>query len=165
MRYAEARNKIQSGDILAWTHKKWGSWYDWQVQAVRVFTQSEYCHVAVAWVFGGRVFVLESVGAGVRIFPLSHELPCYWVQTGVTWTPEVEELALAQIGAPYSKFRAIKDFLGIKEEYKIPHPWTCAEYTIYVEDALEFKLECDPTPSKVMQSCLHKDKTITLIEA
>ena len=36
-----------------------------------MFTRSTYAHVGLAWVIGGRVFVLEAVKPRLRIYPLS----------------------------------------------------------------------------------------------
>jgi len=60
MKYSEVRDTIKSGDLLAWSHRGWRTWYDIKIQAVRFFTQSEFSHVGVAWAVGGRVFVLEA---------------------------------------------------------------------------------------------------------
>src|SRR3990167_457790 len=98
MKYAEVREHLKSGDLLAWSHRGWGSWYDFQIQMVRMFTRSEYCHVGIAWVVSERVFVLEAVSTGVRIFPLSRELPFYWVPLRSAWEDEVDAWALKQVG-------------------------------------------------------------------
>ena len=128
--YATIRPKIKSGDVLAWSHKKWGSWYDFQVQMVRVFSQSEYCHVGIAWVVGGRVFILESVGTGIRIYPLSKELPFYWIPIKKYWTKEIEEFALMHIGAPYSSWDGIKALFGKLKNGGKDGKWECAEFAL-----------------------------------
>ena len=110
--YETIRSKIKSGDALAWTHKGWKTWYDFQIQMVRAFSQSEYCHVGVAWVIGKRVFILESVGTGIRIYPLSLELPFYWIPIKKYWTKDIEEFALSKMGAKYSKWEGIQALFG-----------------------------------------------------
>jgi hypothetical protein len=131
VKYAEARPQIRSGDLLAWSHRGWGSWYDIQIQMVRVFTQSEYSHVGIAWVVAGRVFVLEAVQTGVRIFPLSRLLPFYWLPLGANWDAEweseVEAWALQQVGEPYSKWQAVLAGLGLLRAGE-DNIWQCAEY-------------------------------------
>lgn len=112
MRYQDARNKIKSGDLLAWSHRGWRSWYDIQIQLVRFFTQSEYSHVGVAWVTGGRVFVIEAVTPKVRIYPLSKLGEFYWTPGFLDWTPELEERALGYVGTEYSKMEALAAFFG-----------------------------------------------------
>ena len=80
--YANIRQHIKSGDLLAWSHRApwWASLRDCKIALVRLFTRSEYCHVGIAWVLGGRVFVIEAVKPEVRIYPLSKLAPFYWVQ-------------------------------------------------------------------------------------
>ncbi len=151
MDYKEARVNIKSGDLLAWTHKKWNSWYDLQIQAVRMFTRSEYCHVGIAWCVGGRVFILESVGTGVRIFPLSRELPFYWLPARWAWNDTAEEFALAEVGKPYSKIRAILASFGkiTKGEGK---QWECAEFAWSVIVHCGKSFDCLATPTALVEA-------------
>lgn len=149
MRYDEARDEIRSGDLLAWSHRGWGSWYDFQIQAVRIFTQSEYSHVGIAWVIAGRVFVLEAVGGGVRIMPLSALLPCYWLRLGATWTPAAEAAALGEVGKPYSKLQAIAAFLG-RLRAGADGKWQCAEYGWWVLQKLGIDLGETYTPARMV---------------
>lgn len=125
--YANHRGEIRSGDLLAWSHRGWGSLYDLQVQAVRMFTRSEYCHVGIAWVIGGRVLVLEAVSAGVRIMPLSSLLPCYWLPLSVAWNWVVEDFALARVGERYSRWQAVLAGLRLLKPGE-DRLWQCAEY-------------------------------------
>lgn len=163
MNYEAARQSIKSGDLLAWSHRGWGSWYDFQVQMVRVFTRSEYCHVGIAWVIAGRVFVLESVQKGIRLFPLSRLLPFYWLPLPVLWTAEVEEFALSKLGAPYSKFQAVLAGVGeLKAEDD--NIWQCAEYAQAILRRLDCKLETQPTPSSLVQEAMRKGASITWVE-
>lgn len=144
MKYEDARPLIQSGDVLFWTHKPLRSFYDLQVQIVRMMTRSEWSHVALAWVIGGRVFVLEAVSSGVRIFPLSRAGDFTWVSRGA-WTPGMEEFALAHVGEPYSKWDAIRSFFNASNDKD--SQWFCSEYACAVLD-----LPCiDKTPAGVMR--------------
>lgn len=110
MIYHEYRNQIQSGDLLAWSHRPWGSLYDFKIQMVRVATRSEYSHVAVAWVVGARVFVIEAVEPRARIYPLSKLGDFYHLPLGAQWNAETEEAALSFVGSEYSQLRAIRNF-------------------------------------------------------
>lgn len=147
--YAQARPSIRSGDLLAWTHRAWRSWYDVQIQAVRFFTQSEYSHVGVAWWAGDKLLVLEAVGAGVRIFPLSRLTPFYWLPMKADWAPEVEAWALDQVGLPYSKWQAVLAGLGLLRA-GADNVWQCAEYAQQVLDRLGVPLEGTPTPANLV---------------
>lgn len=147
--YAAARPDIRSGDLLAWSHERWGSWYDFKVQMVRVFTRSVYCHVGIAWSVGGRMFVLEAVSAGVRIFPLSRLLPFYWVPLHSSWEDEVEAWALRQVGEPYSQWQAVLAGLQLLKAGE-DAIWQCAEYAAEVARRAGVELGKDVTPQAVM---------------
>lgn len=130
MKYDIARDLIKSGDVLAWTHRGWGSWYDLKLQLVRMWTRSEFCHVGVAWVVGDRVFVLEAVSSGVRIMPLSNLLPCFWIKRG-EWNGVFLQRALKEIGKPYSTWQAILGGFGLLKGAD-DDKWQCAEYVSYI---------------------------------
>ena len=164
MKYSEAKPKIKSGDLLAWSHKKWGSWYDFQIQMVRAFTQSDYCHVGIAWCIAGRTFVIEAVGSGVRIFPLSHAESFYWVPLPVEWSEKVEEFALSTIGEPYSKIECFKAFFGMELEETKERTWECAELAMAILGQAGCKLNVSPTPSKVVQAALEKGNSLCFVE-
>lgn len=165
MKYSEARKHLKSGDLLAWSHARWRSWYDIKIQLVRMFTRSEYCHVGVCWCVGGRVFVLEAVSAGVRIFPLSRELPFYWIPLRAAWESEVEMWALRQVGEPYSQWQAVLAGLGLLKvgEDSI---WQCAEYTAEVLRRAGIDVGIGATPTAVVASAHRRpDAYMRFVEA
>lgn len=153
MKYEVARDRIFSGHVIGWTHRGFGSWYDLKVQAVRAWTRSEYSHVGLACWWGSRLFALEAVLTGVRIFPLSRLRPFHHVPVPVVWTPEVEEWAVDQVGAPYSQWQAIKAGVGMLKAGE-DSIWQCAEYVQAVLDVAGVKLPGDPTPSIIMDEAL-----------
>lgn len=153
MNYAEARASIRSGQLLAWTHRPWRSWYDLQVQAVRVFTRSEFCHVGIAWRVAGRLLVLEAVRPKVRIFPLSLLVPFYYMPLEVSWTPEVESYALGQVGKPYSRWQAVLAGMG-KLKAGEDESWQCAEYAQAVLARAGVGLPGLATPSNLVDEAL-----------
>lgn len=146
MLYKEIRPQIRSGDLLAWSHSGWKTWHDWKVQGVRAFTQSEYCHVATAWVIGYRVFVIEAVQPLVRIFPLSSLLSggAYWVPMNAPWKEETLEMALKAVGQPYSQLEAIEAFFQLPAENSL---WECAELArrLAMSDGLDLGNRAVPT--------------------
>lgn len=164
MQYNETRTKIKSGDILAWSHVGWSSWNDIQVQAVRAFTRSEYSHVGVAWVTSGRVFIIEAVVPQIRIFPLSKKTPFYWIPTASYWTPEIEEYALSKVGAPYSKWEAIKGFLE-KVNIGDNAVWQCAEFVnSLLIKANYFPTNIIATPTKTVEAMQIRNCPVYLVE-
>lgn len=149
MRYQDARLKIKSGDVIAWTHKSFASFYDLQVQAVRFFTRSEYSHVGIAYVLNGRVFVLEAVSSGVRMVPLSKYQPFFWIPVASHFDEVTEEAAFEKLGEPYSKIEAIKAFFT-KLSVGSNGVWECAEYVQYVLLKAGIFVDCKSTPSEVV---------------
>jgi uncharacterized protein YycO len=163
MIYKEIRNKIRSGDVLAWSHSGVKSWYDLQIFMVRLFTRSEYSHVGIAWVVAGRVFVIEAVSSGVRIYPLSLAGDFYHVSTDVKFDKGSEEVALSKIGEKYSKIDAINAFIG-KLKIGEGKSWECAEYVLFVLEECGIKLEAKPIPSDVVFNLLMRGGKLTFVE-
>jgi hypothetical protein len=150
MRYENVRSKIKSGDVLAWTHRSWRTWYDIQIQLVRIFTQSEYSHVGVAYVVADRVFVLESVSSGIRQQPLSAEIPFFWLPTGSLWTDDTLVAAMSKMGQSYSKWEGILS-LWRKIKPGSNDKWECAEYTNFILQNAGINIDCRNVPSEVVR--------------
>jgi hypothetical protein len=135
--YAAQRHEIKSGDLLAWSHRKWGSLYDIKIQAVRLFTMSEYSHVGIAWVVSGRVFVIEAVEPMVRIYPLSKLGSFYHIPLGAEWSPDTEAAAISHVGAEYRQLEAIEMYFrdwkpGVVSECAALVLEVCAQGGIYL---------------------------------
>jgi hypothetical protein len=148
--------------VIALTHNRWASWYDLQVMAIRLFRMSEYVHVGVAWVCGGRVFVLHEISGGVSITPLSHELPFYWIRSG-RWTPAAEEFALATVGQAYSKWQAVLAGLGLLRG-GADDRWECAEWANQVLARCGHAVGDAMTPDDLVQRLLELDHSIAFVE-
>jgi hypothetical protein len=148
MRYSIARAKIKTGDILAFSHTGWKSLNDIKIGIVRMFTQSEYSHVGIAWVTSGRVFVLEAVVPEIRIFPLSKYEQFYHLHMPKPLFPVALEFALSLIGEEYSQIEAMKAFFGksCTENKK----WECAEYVQEVMRMNGMPLPGEATPTNVV---------------
>lgn len=146
MKYTEARPRIRSGDLLAWSHRGWRTWHDWKIQAVRFFTQSEYSHVGTAWVIGDRVFVIEAVQPLVRIYPLSKLLAdgFYWAPMRAAWRYSTLEFALSKVGEPYSQLQAMLAFF---RPLAPDARWECAELAraIAAQDGIDLGPMATPT--------------------
>lgn len=153
MNYAAALKKLRSGDLLAWSHRACQTWYDVQIQIVRIATRSDYNHVGVAWRAAGKLFVLEAVQTGVRIFPLERLLPCFAVPLKAEWLPEVEAWALDQVGEPYSKWQAVLAGLGLLKAGE-DNIWQCAEYAQQVAQRLGVPLPGKATPSNLVREAM-----------
>jgi hypothetical protein len=157
MQYCDARPLIKSGSLLAWSHRGWGSWYDIKIQFVRFFTQSEYCHVGVAWVVGERVLVIEAVMPKVRIYPLSSLGSFYWIPDFMRWDNSVETKALSYVGTDYSQTEAIAAFF---EHSLHPDKMQCAKL---VATLAGFE-RTNRTPSEMVDHALSKDRVLYKVE-
>lgn len=162
MNYKDYRKRIQSGDLIAWSHHGFKSFYDFQVQMVRAFTQSEYSHVGIAWRISGRLFILEAVVPCVRIFPLSLCESFYHIDMDKGLHYDAEEFALSQIGEPYSKWEAIKAFLGQVRKGD-SGTWQCAKYAAEVLRANGIDYGEAFTPTALVQAALIDGKRLRYI--
>jgi len=162
MKYADYRDRIRSGDVLAWSHIPLRSFYDLLIWIVRIVTVSEYAHVGLALKIGGRVWVLESVSPVVRLVPLSNLLPVYVIPIGTHWTPEVEEYALSLVGkAKYSRWEAVKAFFGQNED---DEAWECAELVKEVLEKAHVRFAGRAVPSDVVLAAQKRCGAMLLLE-
>ncbi len=161
MKYSDVRRTIKSGDLLAWSHRRWKNWHDIKIQIVRFFTQSEYSHVGTAWVVGERVFVIEAVQPLVRIFPLSELGDFYFIPTFGIWNKESEEFALKQVGCPYTQLEAIKAFFS---RLKPNGKWECAELCIAIAERMGVNLGTISTPTHVVLAAQRLGSATTYIQ-
>lgn len=154
MKYSDNRHIIKSGDVLAWSHHGgwFKSWSDFKIHIVRLFQRSEYSHVGTAWVFCGRVWVLESVIPVPRAVPLSNLLPCYHINVpDLKWDAEVEQYALSFIGNKnyrYSAWEAVKGFFGKTENSD--KALQCAKFVQLICSKAGVNLTGFATPSDVV---------------
>jgi hypothetical protein len=166
MKYSEYRSNIKSGDLIAYTHYGWANWYDLQVQAVRIFTESEYTHVGLVLELGGRLFLLESVVPVIRLVPLSNSIDkngFYHLPMHTDINNEELEFSLSKLGrGKYSKIEAIlAQFRKIK--IGANDLWECAEYVIACRRLSGVDLGDVATPAEVVRSALKLGKEMRLI--
>ena len=160
--YLQQRPHIQSGDVIAFTHKSWHTLADIEIQAVRFFTQSEFSHVGISWVVVGRIFILEAVVPAIRIFPLSLCGNFYHIPMDKELSEEALEYALDQVGEVYSKTEAIKAFFGKEKD---DDQWECAEYVHSVLEANGILLMGKATPTGVVNDLLEIGKSLSMVTA
>jgi hypothetical protein len=156
MKYAEYRNSIKTGDILAWGKKSTAS------SIVRLFTGSEYSHVGMAYVYKGRVFVLEAVFPYIRFVPLSNLLPFYVLHMEQRLNLDAEDFAFSLVGrGTYSIPEAIKSYFGLN---KLNNQWQCVEY---VKEILKYNLtqiNCQDTPSDLILALQKLGKRLVYVD-
>ena len=107
--YDDLKHEIKSGDLLAYRGSGFLS------RLVKAWTNSDWSHVGIAWVFKGNVFILEAQeGSGVGIRALSHVLPMDWIPTHAVWSEAMENEIMGKLGKKYSYQDAIMVGLGFK---------------------------------------------------
>ena len=151
--YENIRPFINTGDLVAFTHRGWKSWSDIESQIVRMATRSEYSHVGLLWETNDRVFVIEAVIPEIRIFPLSNFTEFYILNRHIDMSKEAEDYMLSKIGGKYSKLEAIKGYFG---KTKGDENWQCAELvnSVYRRDGI--LLPGKDTPTDVVRGAMEK---------
>lgn len=168
MKYAEARTKIKTGDALFFSGGKWSSWYGIQVMLVRMFKPSKWSHVGMAWAENGRVFIMESVGTGIRLYPLSKEVEAVgqfgWVSRPEPLPQEALEWAFAQIGTEYPpKWKMVLNKL-FKMKVDLEGHMDCSDFfTSILRQAKEI-LDCEVDPSSISDEVMDEWGPLTLVE-
>lgn len=156
MDYAQARQRIQSGDVLAWDSKGSGVWNRFLIWLGRLGQLTPWTHVGVAWVVGDRVLIIDAVAKGVRDYPLSQDLPCYHLARATPLSDAQLAFALSKKGQRYSYLECVWAWFGRNN----PHDanWECAEYVCAILD-----LDCKATPSDVVDFVMAQGASMTLI--
>ena len=151
--YENYRNKIKSGDLIAWTSTGF-SYLSIMGQIVRMFTRSEYSHVAVAWWSGDRLFIIEAIPPQVRIYPLSERGPFYHIPMNIDWKDEMASYLLSRVGQPYSIFEAIKAYFTKPDNN---NTWECAELCNRFYTSIGLDMGNNYIPSTLVQDALSRE--------
>ncbi|NIM16677.1 MAG: hypothetical protein GTO45_39770 [Candidatus Aminicenantes bacterium] len=113
--YKDVRDDIKNGDILMYKGRKLFS------KIIRLFTHSEYSHAGIAVWWNQRLMVLEAVGKGVVVTPLSRNICHYKGDVELfTYDGEISDdkrrvmviTAQKELGKSYAKWKLI--WFGIK---------------------------------------------------
>ena len=162
MKYSVHESEIKTGDILGWTHREWKSWYDFQIQIVRMFTKSEFSHVGIAYWEDNKLYVIEAIGSGVRKSLLSENIPFYWIKAEPL-SEKAISFAKEQIGRRYeSKIKMVINYfwdLDLENNKR----WQCSELVNAIYRVNKTPLTFIDEPSKIMQVCWEKYNYISYI--
>jgi hypothetical protein len=115
LEYEAGRSHIQNGDVLMYRGRSLES------RIIQWVTRSRYSHAGLAVWWNDRLMVMEAVGRGVVVTPLSKNVKCYsgWVE----WFTSVEEIppdhrlrmvefAQQELGKEYALWISV--FLGFR---------------------------------------------------
>lgn len=161
MKYSEYRESIKTGDILIWSRRYNGTLKDIAPWFIRLFTQSEYNHVGIAYVINDRVMIMEATMPLIRMVPLSEHLPCYiFHMDGLS--AEAENRAFSLIGTgTYSIMESIKSYFGIN---KRNNKWQCVEYVKEVYRVNGLNIPGRDTPSDFVLELQEMGRNLAYIE-
>lgn len=164
MNYNDFRPAIKTGDLLAFSHVSWETWRDWLNHAVRFYTESEFSHVGMAYVINDRVFVLEAVAEGVRMFPLSTSLPFYHVSNPKPLTETAANYAFNKLGVKYeNRFKMLLNVFFNMELNKNGR-LQCSEYFNLILRANDQFLTVIDTPAAIVGSAMKRWGPLTYVE-
>jgi uncharacterized protein YycO len=131
--YGSIRENFQEGDLLLFRGKGVVS------MAIRALTGSTYSHAGLVYLFHDRVYVIEAVGAGVRLLLMSELMKRY--DGGIDYyevvraTPKQRRHAIAfcfeQLGKLYDKVGILRFLLLLLFRRKLAaaedQAWFCSE--------------------------------------
>jgi len=133
VKYAEARSRIKTGDMLLWRDHNGGTVRSMVERwIVRHGTASPYTHVGVAWVDNGRVWVMDITTRGCAPRLLSTCLPFDWAAAPEPLSADALAYAFSCFGQwTYSRWQAV---MGAAKRLTIgvDTKGQCAEYTLAI---------------------------------
>lgn len=142
-RYGNVRDAIETGDILLFRGNAWLSRF------IRWGSKSPYSHAGMAAWWDGRLVVLQAVGRGIEVVPVSHAVDAYHGQ--VDWfriRPDAAaklnretllDTAITELGTPYNTrglfglaFKMLtKRFRKTPDPKADPEAMFCSQYVSY----------------------------------
>jgi hypothetical protein len=150
MHFSEIKSTIKTGDVLAFSHGSWRTWREIKALWVRIFTRSEYSHVATAIVKDSEVFVIEAVIPAVRISRLSDLSSFYHIPMDAPWTTETTDYIMNIVGEDYSQLEAMESYFEVP---KLDKKWQCAELVRAIYLKMGIDLGTKVTPAGIVKAC------------
>ena len=169
MYYSEVRDKIKTGDKIFFSGGSWRTWYGFKVMMVRMYDPSKWSHVATVWAEHDRIFIMESVGAEIRLYPLSKALTedklFGWVARPKELPLIAVEWGFSHLGEKYpNEFKMVlKKWLGMNIDME--GRMDCSDFALGFENqAKEYVLECTANPSQICDEVMKHWGSLILVE-
>lgn len=163
MIYSKAKTNIKTGDALFFSGGSWKSWYGIQIMMVRMFKPSKWSHVGMAWVANGRIFIMEAVGSGIRLYPLSMEIPFGWVSKEKELSQNALEWAFQRIGVKYPPKWKMVLSKGLGLKINLRGSMDCSDYFLNILRQDGIFLECDVDPTSICDRVMEDWGSLTLV--
>ncbi|MEK6698449.1 MAG: YiiX/YebB-like N1pC/P60 family cysteine hydrolase [Nitrospirota bacterium] len=168
--YGDIREQIRSGDVLLYKGRGFISWL------VKQFTGAEYSHAGFAVWWNKRLMVMEAVGKGVVVTPLSRNIELYhgdvewyWCKKNIAPADRVRMVQFAQeeLGKCFARWKmfAISFYILFKrdmdkrDELRRANRLFCSYYVSQVYNSIGLDLKKNKSdrfmsPNDVAQSPL-----------
>ena len=161
--YRWSRPSFRSGDLIAQSHGDWQSWKSIQVMAVRAFTLSTYSHIGVVEVdqSDGHVYIVEAVRPCAHRVLLSSIGNFYHLPMHARWTPATSAYVQSIMGAPYSRWAAMRAFFWPLPAGSVNE---CAAWAREVLMRCSVDLGPMSRPDAVVQRAMELGSSITFIK-
>ena len=156
MKYSLERSRIKTGDALFFSGGNWKSWYGIQIMLVRMFKPSKFSHVGMAWVANNRVFIMEAVGSGVRLFPLSQDLPANYISRPTELSEEALEYAFGKLGVKYPAKWKMFFNKGLGSKFDLDGRMDCSDFFLAILDSDNEVLQCAADPSSICDELMNR---------
>lgn len=175
--YSSARDKIRTGDLIAWKVEKIDSIFKFVLYLDHKIFKSEYSHVGIALKLEDRLFVVEATPPGLRIYPLSmcdafYHLPifdhdeesnrdviesikCEFFNTKLR--SRITNELMKHIGKPYSLLDLVKSIFNIRRSEE---DFYCSEFAAYIYNAVNYFQDEDAgfKPDTIVKAVLQNNK-------
>lgn len=152
MKYADARDKIETGDLVFYhDHNPFAYLIRWK-------TKSYWDHIGIVVDFGGRKWLCESAPfKGPHLMLLSDRIPGLVIHRHAGLSEEAIEFAFNQFKQKYSYVDAIRAGFGLRTTQK---GFICSEYVgdILKEDGVQIS-DWGMTPVAILDCFAGFDRT------
>ncbi len=157
LKYDDIRGEIKDGDIFLYIGKGFFK-SGFVATLVQIVTRSAYSHAGIAAWWGGRLIVMEAVGNGVIVNPLSLSLERYHAR--VEWysckndisghtRQEMIDYAKGELGKPFAVLLAFWFMIKIlfigtfskEDRFKREKRYYCSEFVSNVYDSVHLDLK------------------------
>jgi len=159
--FAEIKEHICPGDILALHDEFVPTWYGLKIAGVQLAT-GKYCHVGILDVVDGEIRVYESVIPFIRNVLLQQTAAkgFYWIPLNKGLNDAARAFALSKVGlGGYSQLEAILAGVDAALQRELPddnqrdHLWECARFVRAVELRNNIFLGDYDVPTRIVEAC------------
>lgn len=157
MKYADVRDKIQTGDIVFYHDRNPFAWL------IRWKTHSNWDHVGIVIEFGGRKWLCESAPfKGPHLMLLSDRIPHMVVHRNAGLSDAAIDFAFAQFKQKYSYVDALRAGFGLRSNAS---GFICSEFVgeILIHDNVRDINEWGMTPQSICQRFLDCEQTLITV--